>query len=252
MFTGMGTAITSLGLFLLVSAFSGEERLPLSLAAGALALLLLAVGLLMLFGALLTLRDALRRLGRRSFTLMDYEPAQTFRAYAEISRRSVSLRGTTVTSLPFAQAPDPPALEGFLDPALRALVRAVAVLHARGQIDLHFVDTLEWTAGAEGPPSRTKRADVEATPPYAGDLETDEPEEHLVPEGPMDPVRALLVEHSTVRTIAFSLAADEGLRNLIETYAADLPPGEADPRTTRILGALLAEGGAATPYRQPG
>jgi hypothetical protein len=62
----------------------------------------------------------------------------------------------------------------------------------------------------------------------------------------------LLVEGSTVRAIAFSLTTDEGLRNLVETYAADLPPGEADPRTTRILGALLAEGGAAAPYRQPG
>jgi hypothetical protein len=240
---GMGGALVSLGVLLVGAAFSDEDRLLVSIAYVALGLFLLLVGGVMLWGGLLVLRDAWRARGRRTFSLSTEQGSASIVAGATIARGEVALHGTTVTRRALDDAPDAGATNAPLRPSIAALVRTLAVLHARGEASLALAESLSWTADAAGPPVRHTSVDVEASASAPCAPEPVDARDHIL---------FALAEGATARGLAAALADDSDLRSAFEVYAARLSPDDADPRTMSVLAAIVDDGPAPMPYRQRG
>ena len=232
----LGGGMLALGVLLAGYALSGEEGWLLSIAYGGLGLLLMLVGGAMVYGGLVAFRDAYRLRGRRSFTLSLTLDGADITATADITPDSALLRGATVTRRALEQAPERELPDAPAPPALRSFVRTIAVLHARGEASLTIRETLEWTAGADDDPTRLNGVDGEVCTRSPG-IEASVPAHAYILYALDDDVG--------LRDVVASLPDHPQLRNAFETYAAQLSADDADPRTVRILSAVLAGGGWA-------
>jgi hypothetical protein len=237
---GIGGAVLSLGLFL-VSGALHEARWLMAIACAALALLLVLVGGAMLFGGLLTVRSGIRSLRRRDYNLSVHGAGEAIVAGAQVSRRALSLSGCVTVWHPIDEAPVPGPFDVHLAGPRRALARTLAVLHARGEASLSYTERRDW---AIHPPGELVRA-----------LEIDVLVDAAHPQGETDvDARSIVLAAlgaTSVRTLAEALAAHADLRRAFDAYAERLPLDEADPRTHRLLSALLHTE-TPPPYRHAG
>jgi hypothetical protein len=241
---GLGGGLVSLGILMVGLALTSGEGLLRGILYASLGLLLGLVGGAMVFGSLVLLGDAIRDHGRRTFALSTELDGAAITARAVLTPEVADLRGTTTTSRAFEEGPAPPPFDAPTPPALRALVRTLAALHARGEATFSYHETLQWTAGADDEPTRLVLVDLVVC--------TLSPDVADPPVDARDHILSALDEGVLLRDLGTSLGDYPELRNAFETYAAGVEPGDVDPHTTRILAAALAGGGGPAPYRQPG
>ena len=237
----IGGALLSLGFLLVAGAIAGKEGLLLSLAYGALALLLTAVGAAMVYGWALSLRDALRQRGLRELTLAVADDGETISARATLAGRAWSLHGATVRVRAPEEVTDEEPHDIALPRQAATLARVLAVLHARGQATLTRVETTGWTLEDGGALVRAGEVDVSVDASGAGEEE--------VPAEARDRVLGTMTDGATARELLEMLRENEELRSAFQGYAEGLPASEADPRVLRMLGAVLREGEVGAPYR---
>jgi hypothetical protein len=240
---GMGAGIACLGLFIgSGTLFGGDEKRVLILAAyAALSLLLLVVGGAMAIGCALAVRDALLGKKPRELTYLRAETGRTVSASARLERGALTMRGSAARYAPLSEVAVPEEAAGPLHPGARNVATVVAVLHARGEASLTWVERKSWSL-APGADAATREVAVDVivdTPTPRG--------EHLVDA--RDVVLSGMAD-ATVKELAGAVAASPDLAAAFETYAARVAGAETDPRTLDALVAVLrAPARVASPYR---
>lgn len=249
----IGSGLLCLGLFMAVASLAGEERRSLMIIAYlALALLLIAVGGLMLFGASMYVRATLREIGVRRFKMSFADGARSVAAEATVDRRGADLRGTGARFTAVDRAPAVEPAPAAIPPPVRALIRAVAVLHARGEASLTFVERCVWSVEAsELSSTLSTEVMIDTAPPRV--VTPSDDEDALAVPPPFQPSDArdiVLVAVSAdpaLTSLARSIAAGGPLANAVETFAARLSHGEADGHVLAVLTAVAAAGMSSPP-----
>ncbi|MFT3770776.1 MAG: hypothetical protein QM820_35585 [Minicystis sp.] len=257
----MGAGMVCLGLFVATYGVLGDARALLALAYVALALLLVSVGGALVWGAAVAVRDAVRARGQRELTLTLATDARSISAGARLDGGALHLRGATARFAAVEAAPVAEHAAAPLPPALRAVARVLAVLHARGEASLTFAERTAWTidpASASAEPAREITTDVmvDTAPPRVVGLRAGG-DALAVPPQPVDArdiVLMAIAADVSARQIAAAVVASADLANAFEIYGRRLQGGEADERVLAVLGSVLCASapGPAAPYRAAG
>jgi hypothetical protein len=239
----VGASILCLGVFIMEQALFGDERRTLMILAYlGLAALLVLVGGLITFGALVGAREAWRARGTQRFQAewhgAEAGGSRSVRAEARLEGGVLRAEGETSLHRPIDAALAAEASLADLQPPRRALAQVVAALHARGEAGLSLVERRSFVVEGGAAKNRDTSADVEITV--------------ATPRAAID-ARDLVLHALADGSVGAVAAAAEGsseLAGALDTFAGRLADVEPDPRVLAALALVLRAAPApGAPYR---